>query len=76
MFYSPGMDNFDVALHKTTKLSETRVLEVRFETFNTLNRAQFFGANAVDGNVNSPTFGYVTHASPARISQIAAKVVF
>jgi hypothetical protein len=76
MFYGPGLDNFDVALHKTMKLSESRVLEVRFETFNTLNRAQFFGANAVDGNVSSSTFGYVTHAASPRISQIAAKIMF
>ncbi|MBV8842285.1 MAG: carboxypeptidase regulatory-like domain-containing protein [Bryobacterales bacterium] len=76
MFYGPGMDNFDVALHKVTKFGESRALELRFETFNSFNHAQFFGANAVDGNINSSTFGYVTHAASPRISQVAAKFTF
>ena len=28
----------------------------------------------MDGNINSSTFGYVTHAAPPRISQVAAKI--
>jgi len=64
-FYGPGMDNYDLALHKITKFAESRTLEIRFETFNTFNHAQFFGASSVDGNINNATFGYVTHvASP------------
>jgi len=51
IFYGPGMDNFDVALHKITRFSESRTLEIRLETFNTFNHAQFFGANSVDGNI-------------------------
>jgi hypothetical protein len=76
MFYGPGMDNFDIALHKITKFAESRTLELRFETFNAFNHAQFFGSNAVDGNINSSTFGYVTRAAPPRISQVAAKFIF
>ena len=76
MFYGPGIDNFDMALHKITKFGESRTLELRFETFNTLNHAQFFGGSAVDGNINSSTFGYVTHAASPRISQVAAKFTF
>ncbi|HEY7338696.1 MAG TPA: carboxypeptidase regulatory-like domain-containing protein [Bryobacteraceae bacterium] len=75
-FYGPGMDNFDAALHKITSLGESKTLEVRIETFNAFNHAQFFGGSAVDGNINSATFGYVTHADPPRISQIAAKFTF
>jgi hypothetical protein len=76
MFYGPGMDNFDMALHKITKFGESRSLELRFETFNAFNHAQFFGGNTVDGNINSSTFGYVTHAASPRISQVAAKFTF
>jgi len=76
MFYGPGIDNFDMALHKITKFGESRTLELRFETFNTLNHAQFFGGSAVDGNINSSTFGYLTHAASPRISQVAAKFTF
>jgi len=49
------MENFDIALLKETHVSESKVLEFRLETFNTFNHAQFFGANSVDGNINSPT---------------------
>jgi hypothetical protein len=76
MFYGPGLHNFDIALHKVTRFGETRALELRFETFNTFNHAQFFGASAVDGNINSSTFGYVTHAASPRISQVAVKFTF
>src|SRR5580693_8361939 len=41
-FYGPGMDNFDMALHKVTKFTESQTLEIRFELFNALNHAQFF----------------------------------
>lgn len=75
-FYGPGVDNFDIAVHKVTKLAESKSLEIRFETFNTFNHAQFYGSGAVDGNINSATFGSVTHAAPPRISQVAAKLTF
>ena len=75
-FYGPGMDNYDVALHKVTKLTESKSLEIRFETFNALNHAQFFGGSSVDGNISSATFGYVTRAASPRISQVAARFSF
>lgn len=75
-FYGPGMANYNIALQKLTKLSESTKLELRFETFNTFNHTQFFGDGFVDGNINSATFGYVTHAAPPRISQVAAKFTF
>jgi len=43
------MANYDVALHKITKFAESTTLEIRFETFNAFNPAQFFGASSVDG---------------------------
>jgi hypothetical protein len=55
-FYGPGMGNFDVALHKVTKFAEAKTLELRFELFNVFNQAQFFGTNAVNGNIDSATF--------------------
>jgi hypothetical protein len=75
-FYGPGINNFDVALHKVTKLSEGKSLEFRFETFNTFNHAQFDGSGSVDGNINDATFGDVVKAAPPRISQVAFKVLF
>jgi hypothetical protein len=75
-FYGPGINNFDVALHKTTKLTETKSLEFRFETFNTFNHAQFYPNGSVDGNISSPTFGHVLKAAPPRIGQVALKLTF
>jgi hypothetical protein len=75
-FYGPGINNFDIALHKITKLTESKSLEFRFETFNTFNHAQFYPNGSVDGNINSPTFGHVLKAAPPRIGQVALKLTF
>jgi hypothetical protein len=75
-FYGPGIQNTDVALAKTTTLAGGTSLELRFEAFNVFNHAQFYGANAVDGNINSATFGSIVNAAPPRICQVAMKVRF
>jgi len=75
-FYGPGMDNWDLALLKDTPLAESRVLELRLETFNTFNHTQFFGANSVDGNIDDSTFGQVISAMPPRLMQISLRVRF
>jgi hypothetical protein len=75
-FYGPGINNFDAALHKITKLTESKSLEFRLETFNTFNHAQFDGSGSVDGNINDAAFGKVVKAAPARISQAALKFLF
>ena len=75
-FYGPGINNFDIALHKVTKLTENKSLEFRFETFNSFNHAQFDGSGSVDGNINDATFGQVVKAAAPRISQVALKFLF
>jgi hypothetical protein len=75
-FYGPGIDNYDVALRKLTRLAESISMEFRFETFNTFNHAQFDGANAVDGNRDDTTFGRILRSQPGRVSQVAVKFVF
>jgi hypothetical protein len=75
-FYGPGINNFDLALHKVTKLTESKMLEFRVETFNTFNHAQFYPDGSVDGNVDSSTFGHVLKAAPPRIGQLAMKLFF
>jgi hypothetical protein len=75
-FYGPGIHNTDLALSKVTSLGNSTVLELRLEAFNVFNHAQFYGANSVDGNINSPTFGAIVHAAPPRIGQVAMKVRF
>jgi len=33
-FHGPGLNNFDMALLKTTKITESKTLEFRFDAFN------------------------------------------
>jgi hypothetical protein len=75
-FYGPGMDNFDMALHKTVQLAESRSLELRIEAFNVFNHAQFFGPAAVNGNISSANFGQFVSAQPPREIQLAARFRF
>jgi len=76
LFYGPGIDNYDVALRKLTRVTESKSLEFRFETFNTFNHAQFDGANSVDGNINDSTFGQILKSQPGRVGQVAVKFLF
>jgi len=75
-FYGPGINNWDLALHKVTRLRDGMSIEIRFETFNTFNHTQFDGNDSVDGNINDPTFGKVVKSAPPRISQVALKFYF
>jgi hypothetical protein len=75
-FYGPGIDNYDMALRKVTRVTESTSLEFRFETFNTFNHAQFDGASSVDGNINDSTFGQILKSQPGRVSQVALKLSF
>ncbi len=75
-FHGPGMENFDVALLKNLHLTESTFLQFRLEAFNVFNHAQFFGPQAVDGNISSATFGQVVSAAAPRLVQLGAKFVF
>ena len=75
-FYGPGLDNYDMALMKSVPLTESKSLQFRMEAFNAFNHAQFFGPSAVNGNINSSTFGQVVSAAPPRLIQAAIKLVF
>ncbi len=75
-FYGPGISNFDMALEKDVRLSESRSLEFRMEGFNVFNHAQFYGPAAVNGNISSANFGQVVNAASPRLVQLAAKFFF
>jgi hypothetical protein len=78
-FHGPGINNFDMALSKVTKFTESKQLELRFEAFNVVNHAQF---NNPDAEINDGlpsqggTFGLVTSTRDPRIMQIGAKFLF
>jgi hypothetical protein len=75
-FYGPGMNNYDLALLKNVRLSEAKSLQFRLEAFNAFNHAQFFGPQAVDGNIGSSTFGNVIGATSPRLVQLGCKFLF
>jgi len=75
-FSGPGLDNYDMALLKNVRLSETKFLQFRLEGFNVFNHAQFFGPQSVDGNIGSSTFGQVIRADSPRLVQCGAKFLF
>ena len=75
-FHGPGAINFDLALHRFFKFTDTRVMEFRLETFNTFNHTQFFGPVAVNGDIDSALFGQVVKAAPPRLVQAALKFTF
>jgi hypothetical protein len=82
----PGINNWDVGLDKTFAFTERLHFQLRVETFNTFNHADYGldptqpGVGPGDGSVGysfgNPTFGQVTHAHPGRIMQLGGKVTF
>src|SRR5712692_393353 len=73
-FHGPGINNWDLALLKDTRLTETVNLEFRAEFFNVFNHTQF---NAVIGNISAPTgFGTAIGTLPPRIGQFSLKLNF
>ena len=72
-FSGPGIDNWDVALHRRIRFGERVSAEFRAEFFNVFNHAQFQG---VQGNFSVSNFGQVTSTLPPRIGQIALKINF
>jgi hypothetical protein len=78
-FHGPGLNDWDMALLKDTRLSETTRLEFRAEFFNLFNHTQF---NAVNGNISgagsgqSFGFGNAQSTQPARIGQLSLKLLF
>jgi hypothetical protein len=79
----PHLTNVDVALAKTTAITERVSLELRVEYFNVLNHPEFAQPTVLDGatNINGSTFGQITTTGsfrgPApRVGQLAARFTF
>ena len=72
-FHGPGLNNFDMKLAKTTKITESKELELRFEAFNLFNHAQFLNPT---GDITSSEFGLITGAREGRILQAGVRFVF
>jgi hypothetical protein len=85
-FYGPGLNFWDMALEKDIHFTESKYLELRLETFNTFNHAQFAAPNGTIPAAGTPasqnTFGQilgvqqVTTQGDGRVVQIAGKIYF
>jgi hypothetical protein len=75
-FFGPGLENWDVALQKYVRVTDSSRLEFRLEAFNVFNHTQFFGSNAVAGDVNASSFGQINSADAPRLLQGAVKFDF
>ncbi len=72
-FHGPGFNNWDFALHKDTRITESMTLQFRAEFFNVFNHAQF---NNPTGNFNNGRFGLVSSARDPRIGQLSLKFLW
>jgi Carboxypeptidase regulatory-like domain/TonB-dependent Receptor Plug Domain len=80
----PGLFNIDLALAKTTAITERVSLELRAEYFNALNRPEFAQPTFLDNatNINNPQdFGQITttgtfRGATPRIGQLGARLTF
>jgi hypothetical protein len=79
----PTRTNLDIALAKTTSITERYKLEFRAEFFNALNHPEFAQPTVLDGatNIDGPTFGQITttgsfRGATPRIGQFALRLTF
>jgi hypothetical protein len=78
-FYGPGLNYWDTALEKDIHFTEAMYVQLRLETFNTFNHANFAQP---DGYVSDPNFGRVqsviqgTTNGDGRVVQLGGKFYF
>lgn len=71
----PGLVNLDFSLFKKFPFGEGRMVQLRGEFFNVLNHPNFLNpTNTADAIWNSG--GIITDARPARVGQVAVKIIF
>ena len=79
---SPGTEEFDISVFKTTALTDRTSLQFRVETFNTFNHVNYsapgttFSSASASGPNNNTNFGVISAASPGRQIQLALKLIF
>ncbi|MGH9465893.1 MAG: hypothetical protein ACRD1Y_00930, partial [Terriglobales bacterium] len=80
-FFGPGLIDFDMGLFKNFKITERQTIQFRWETFNTLNHANFSGVNSgdncfTDSCMATSSFLRSTSTHDPRIMQFALKWMF
>ena len=71
----PGYADVDYSLFKKFMIKERVELQFRAEVFNLLNHVNYYYPIGV-GNATWQTGGLITQAKPARIGQLALKIIF
>lgn len=71
----PGYANLDFSLFKKFQFGEGRMIQLRGEFFNILNHSNFLYPTST-ANATWNSGGIITQAMPARIGQVALKIVF
>ena len=71
--WGPGAATVDLSFFKDFDLRADRRLQIRVETFNLFNRANFTNPN---GQFGGSSFGVISSAGPARNIQLALKFLF
>jgi hypothetical protein len=87
--YGPGINYGDMAIEKDIRIDESKSVELRMETFNTFNHANFAnpgggtnGASQDASFLSAPTFGEIfsvrqlTTNGDGRVVQLGAKIYF
>lgn len=69
----PGVNNWDLAMHKTFAFTERLRTQFKFQMYNAPNHLSYWG---VGNTVGSSNFGQVTSAKDARTLQFALKMTF
>ncbi|MFN7997063.1 MAG: carboxypeptidase regulatory-like domain-containing protein [Bryobacteraceae bacterium] len=69
----PGLTTWDFSLFKDFRLTESKTLQFRAESFNFLNHTNFGLPN---NDVSSPDFGHIKRAYSPRLMQFALKLIF
>lgn len=82
--YGPGINNWDIALLKDIHITESKYFELRLETYDTFNHANFAQPNPALGqnDVNSSSFGQISGVilgstdGAGRVIQLGGKFYF
>jgi hypothetical protein len=70
---APGLVNFDLAIYKQFRVTESKHFQFRAEAFNAFNTPSFSPPNAQVGN---PSFGVISSAGRPRNLQFGLKFIF
>jgi hypothetical protein len=76
-FHGPGINNWNIGIHKDTRIRENLRFQFRAELFNAFNHTQFALPNGRYNASTSSTFGRVSAiGQPPRIGQFGVKLIF